>query len=259
MDKKHKSQFIFFILLVSLIGCSNSFNAAQLASSIPTLENCGGCDIAGEGGSIKLMQTTEKITGIPAVSTQSVSSIYIPPMGIWATECMPDSSGFYSSKIFMTVHFVEGIVIGKTYRDIGCKESDLDEVQTLRYSLSSMGTAKDTGGIAANILWMALVQIVREPHYQLRADKIQQDCKKNPDGSSMGSYGLYDVDPVTLQPITMASDGSKAYDTSLCYNSSNPTFMVGNRDETLRFWTDGVHLKLGHADNLTDVGYFTKQ
>lgn len=134
--------------------------------------------------------------------------------------------------------------VTRFYRALGCGSSDLDDVQTLRYTFAYMGTATDmVGGVAANKLSSGLMQINHEPRSLAVANQIVSMCQ------SAGLYqGVGDV----------VYDGSKSYDTSPCDNGS---LVVGSNDSTTRFYTNGSVLKLGTINGLAtspSVGYLTK-
>lgn len=248
-----KNILLTSILGLALIGCNSGFSGVPSTES-DVLTGCGGCDISGAGGSLKLMQTTSQIT----VSTQAATSI---PNGSWATGCIANSNNTGSSEIFLTVNITSARLLSRVYRAVGCQAADLDDVQTLFYQFQSLGTATDMiGGVSANKLQSSLLQIMHEPHSQAVATQIQNDCKKKPDGSTQ-SPGAYDIDPNTGGAYTMIYDGSKAYDTSICYNGGSASLVVGTNDSTTRFYTNGNVLRLGTSSGLASspsTGYFKK-
>lgn len=68
-----KTVFILFLLGWSLSGCSNGFSNIGSSTS-DVLEGCGGCDVSGAGGSLKLMQTDSQIT-VSSISTFAATTI----------------------------------------------------------------------------------------------------------------------------------------------------------------------------------------
>lgn len=250
-----KNILLTLILGLALAGCSNGFSSGVSSSTeSDVLTGCGGCDVSGAGGSLKLMQTSSQIT----VSTQAATTI---PNGSWTTGCIANDNNTGSSETFLTVNITNARLLSRVYRAVGCQASDLDDVQTLFYQFQSMGTATDmAGGVSANKLQSALLQIMHEPHSQAVAAQIQSDCQKNPNGSTQ-SPGVYDIDPNSGGAYTMVYDGSKAYDTSTCYNGGSSSLVVGANDLTTRFYTNGSVLRLGTVSGLASspsVGYFTK-
>lgn len=235
-----KNVFILFLMGLSLAGCSNGFSGLGSSAASDVLEGCGGCDVSGAGGSLKLMQTDSQIT-VSSISSFAATTI---PDGVWSTGCVPNSDNSGSTEGFLTVNVTDARWVTRVYRALGCGSPDLDDVQILRYTFQSLGTATDmVGGVAANKLYSGLMQINHEPHSSAVASQIVSMCQ---------TAGLYQGNGDVVY------DGSKSYDTSSCDNGS---LVVGSNDLTTRFYTNGSVLKLGTINGLAtypSVGYLTK-
>jgi hypothetical protein len=188
----------------------------DLFRSIPTLENCGGCDIPGEGGSLKMMQTGAP-TMDPVISAQKITQF---PSGVWKTECLsPNNSE--PQRIYLTVNQTEAYRVHKYYYDdTSCTdETKVTEIKAYRFTFNSMGTASDRPN--ANTLHVYLNQVISEPYNSTVANQLMT-C-------------------TSFSQTAVVSDGSKAYDISQCFGIGS---YIGVLDNTARFYTNGLTLSL---------------
>lgn len=226
---------VFEISLLSILiavstGCSNGFNSGDtgISTAIPTLDGCGGCDIAGKGGSLYLMKTGNVI-GTMAISL---------PTDVWKSGCLNGTNSSWKNNIVVSSSS-EAYIIGRIYTAQGCNEADLDMVKTQRFWFSSLGTAPVS--FEANILRSQLAQVWEEPHSTSTVNDITNR------GSGIGGSTTLGV----------------ARDTSLCLSdngSGNPYPLLVDDTNTL-FWTDSNILRMGTSAGLAGIGtdgYFTR-
>jgi len=223
---------------IALVGCSNGFDsgASTDASSTPVLENCGGCDIAGKGGSLYLMQAGNNVGSM----STDIHSQAISLDGAWKGGCVAGNGSSRKMSLAVsaqTAYMVLRIYVGST----NCDESTLDMVQTQRYTFSSLGTA--SVAFDANKLGSTLMQVWWQPH------------------SSGAMTALNDACADSTQ-YTAVQD--QVYDVSPCYQDtgSNTVWPIGTVDLTSTlFYTNSFVLKLGTLSGLATQGsdgFFSK-
>lgn len=223
---------------IALVGCSNGFDSGTStdSSSTPVLANCGGCDVAGKGGSLYLMQAGNNVGSM----STDIHSQAISLDGAWKGGCVAGNGSSRKMSLAVsgqTAYMVSRIYVGST----NCDESTLDMVQTQRYTFSSLGTAPVA--FDANKLGSALMQVWWQPH------------------SSGAMTALNDVCADSTQ-YTAVQD--QIYDVSPCYqdNSGQTSWPIGISDNSSTlFHTNGSILRLGTVGGLAVLGmdgYFTK-
>jgi hypothetical protein len=218
------------ILIAASTGCSNGFTSGDTGSStaIPTLDSCGGCDIAGKGGSLYLMKTGNVI-GTMAIAL---------PTDKWSSGCI---NGAGSSRINYLILSTtsEAYIIGRIYSTTGCNDADLDMMKTQRYWFSSLGSASTS--FEANTLRTQLAQVWEEPHSTSTLNDINTRCSGVAGTTTIGV----------------------ARDTSICLSDSGngQPFPILVDDTSTLFWTNGNTLRLGSSAGLAAAGtdgHFTR-
>lgn len=226
-----KKYILSLPFIVTVVGCGNGFisNPSTDASSTPVLENCGGCDIAGKGDSLYLMQAG---SNVGSMSTD-IHSQAISLDGAWQGSCVAGSGSSRKMSLVVcvqTAYMVSRIYFGST----NCDESTLDMVQTQRYTFSSSGTAPVS--FAANKLGSTLIQVWWQPHSSAAMTALNDACADS-------------------TRYTAVQD--QVYDVSPCYQDigGNIAWPIGIADLTSTlFYTNGSVLKLGTLSGLATQG-----